>query len=172
MLADLWDRDRIPQKGNSGRGLQIVWEIPAQVHNAGPYLAGDSFRSVETPIGRFGLAICGDVYEERFHEYVRIERPDCIFVPMDWCGEDDEKGLITDNRPPRYLWEWKNQFRKASLESRGNLYAVNAWTPDGDSECGSCGGAFMFRAGRELEAPGIRNDCWRQPSNEQVYVFE
>ena len=143
-----------------------------QVHNGGPFLAGDSFSSVATPVGRISLAICGDVWEKRFHEHCRTERPDWVFVPMDWCGEDDEIGLVTDDRPPRYLRGWKMHFRRGSLQSGANLYAANAWSPDSESGCGSCGGAFMFSRGREVRAPGVRNGRWRQPRSELIYVFE
>jgi len=143
-----------------------------QVHNGGAFLAGDSFSSVATALGRVALAICGDVWEDRFHEHVRIERPDFVFVPMDWCGEDHELGLVTDDRPPRYLKEWKGHFRRASLESDATVYVANTWSQDGPSECGSCGGAFMFCKGREVKAPGLRNGCWRKPPDEQIYVFE
>ena len=143
-----------------------------QVHNAGPYLAGDSFRSVDTPIGLIELAVCGDAWEQSFRRHIRRERPDWIFVPMDWCGEDDERGLITDQRPPRFLTEWRTRFRRASLQSGSTLYAVNAWGPDDERECGACGGAFMFSRGREVKAPGIQSGCWRRARGEQIHVFE
>ena len=141
-----------------------------QMHNAGAYVAGDRFACTDTPLGRITIAICGDMFESRFHEYVDTMRPHYVFVPMDWCGEDEERGLVNDEVPPRFLGEWKDRFREVSIRAGATVYAVNAYTPDSETESGSCGGAFVFSNGDEIIPKDVPQGCWRQPADSPVCV--
>ena len=93
------------------------------------------------------------------------------FTHVHWCGDDDESGCVNDRDPPRFLAEWKKRFREVSIHTGATAYAVNAYGPDGEGKCGSCGGAFVFRNGSEITGKDVPEGCWRQPVDSPVYVI-
>ena len=53
------------------------------------------------------LAISGDVFEEDFIQQQIALKSEHIFVPMDFCGNDDELGKISMHSPPAFLSVWQ-----------------------------------------------------------------
>jgi len=143
-----------------------------QVRNGSPYLAGDSFGAVDTDLGRVSIAICGDVWHEQFLRQTPILAPDYIYVPMDWSAETHERGIVNNHRPPAFLREWKGVLANASSLTGAVVMAVNCYSRDTDSDCGACGGAFVFKKGEEIRAKSACRGHWRQPTSEPLYVFD
>jgi len=144
-----------------------------QVRNGGPYLCGESLVSVRTDFGRVSIAICGDVWDDWCVERLAAMSPDYIFVPMDWCGEDDELLLVNDFAPPRDLVNWKDRLNSLSAKTASRLLAINGHSAAIDSNCGACGGAFAFSKGVELHPePPLPHGCWRQPIDAPISIFD
>ncbi len=135
-----------------------------QIHNGYPYQAGLNFSVADTPIWRVSIGICGDVFEEDFIQKQQALNADFIFVPMDFCGDDNELGKISADAPPAFLKEWKTRFSDITAETHSTLFAVNALTSDTEKNCGACGGAFVYKGGSALFEGKI---C-----SEQVYFVD
>ncbi|MBU2612038.1 MAG: carbon-nitrogen hydrolase family protein [Chloroflexi bacterium] len=121
-----------------------------QVHNAPPYQIGSGFQVVNTTLGRISIAICGDVFESDIAQQLLEGKVDHLFVPMDFCGDNEELGKLSTQSPPAYLKEWEARFAEITLQTGATLWAVNAITPDTSTECGACGGAFVYQAGKSV----------------------
>ncbi len=54
-----------------------------------PYEDGrpEEMRVVETPLGRIGIAICADAFEETLMRRMGVYSPDLLLVPVGWAAE-------------------------------------------------------------------------------------
>jgi predicted amidohydrolase len=56
-----------------------------------PYEDGrpEEMRVVETPLGRIGIAICADAFEETLMRQMGLYSPDLLLVPVGWAAEKE-----------------------------------------------------------------------------------
>lgn len=71
-----------------------------------PFLRGDAFLSADTPFGRFGVLLCGDVFSEQVRQKARGSA-DWLLVPM---------ARSFDNRSPD-AERWEREERQAYLDA-------------------------------------------------------
>jgi predicted amidohydrolase len=57
-----------------------------------PYARGaaDQIRAVDTPLGRIGLLICADTFEDEFVKQAAAQSPDLLLVPYGWAARNAE----------------------------------------------------------------------------------
>jgi predicted amidohydrolase len=102
-----------------------------------PYLSGQAIKTVRTSMGRLGVLICGDLFDEDLHQKVRSQA-DFVLVPMARCFD----GQSPDPR------RWEGEERQVYLDivQKAGVMAllVNGLLEDGD--CASFGGAMVVSA--------------------------
>ena len=142
-----------------------------QVRSGKPYVCGDAFNCVESGLGPVMFAICADIWDDGLLTRVAQCRPRYTLVPADLCGNENERGLITDERPPDDLLELKERYRTISEASGGTVLVANCYEEDGPEYCGAFGGAFAFDKGVEVLPLGLTARRWRQPVEQPIYSF-
>lgn len=117
-----------------------------KVEEKPPFLPGDSFVSADTPLGRLGILLCGDLFNERIRHMARAS-VDWLLVPL---------ARSFDGRSPDAA-RWEREERRVYLEAIQAMsvttFLVNALEV-GEQEA-AFGGAMVVGAdGRLLaEAP-------------------
>jgi len=54
-----------------------------------PYTPGETVRVAETPLGRVGLLICADSFQEKNLERMAALEPDVVLIPYGWAAPED-----------------------------------------------------------------------------------
>jgi predicted amidohydrolase len=113
-----------------------------------PYLSGTAIHTVRTSMGRLGVLVCGDLFDEELHKKLR-SKTDFVLVPMARCFD----GQSPD--PAR----WEGEERQAYLDTvqKAGVMAllVNGLEDAADAPDGGCadfGGAMVVSATGELLA--------------------
>ncbi len=96
------------------------------------FCTGNTVRTARTEFGKVAVIICGDLYNKRILKWVRRERPDYLFVPMEYSpsygppNEEDVEAMaervkllsvrafIVNSHPPGGAWVF---------DGNGNLLA-------------------------------------------------
>ncbi len=54
------------------------------------YTPGDSVRAVDTELGRMGVLICADTFDDKILEKMRAQRPEILLVPYGWAAREEQ----------------------------------------------------------------------------------
>ncbi len=108
-----------------------------------PFLSGDSLTGVETPWGRLGVILCGDLFHDQVRQWAR-NSVDWLLVPM---------ARSFENRSPD-MARWEGEERQAYLQAVREIgvtaFLVNA-LEIGEQEA-AFGGAMVISAEGRLLA--------------------
>jgi predicted amidohydrolase len=55
-----------------------------------PYVRGVDVGTVHTPLGRIGVLICADTFDDAVLSAMADQRPDMVLVPYGWAADPDE----------------------------------------------------------------------------------
>ena len=134
------------------RRMDPQWH--SQIGDSKVYREGTECPAVDTPIGRFSFAICGDLFNDTVAEQVREQHPTYLLMPFARCFDS---GLCDQKR-------WETEERQFYVE-RAQKMAVTTLMVNSKGEKefdgGSFGGAMVVHAnGRithslQLGMPGI-----------------
>ncbi len=70
-----------------------------------PYEDGrpEKMRVAQTPLGRIGIAICADAFEETLMRQMGLYSPDLLLVPVGWAAEKERWPRYGKDEPLRVL---------------------------------------------------------------------
>jgi len=110
-----------------------------QVNDSRLYREGTDCTAVDTPIGRFAFAICGDLFNDTVAEQVREQHPTYLLMPFARCFDS---GLCDQKR-------WEAEERHVYIERVKKMAVTTLMTNSiGDKafDGGSFGGAMVVHA--------------------------
>jgi len=99
------------------------------------YSEGRLFKTCNLEFGKFGFAICGDIFDDRVINHIKKSKIDYLLVPM---SRSFGEGCLDRNE-----WHKKEKYFYAQqIKKIGvNAFLVNAYEPGND---GSFGGALII----------------------------
>ena len=125
-----------------------------QISNSKLYREGTECPAVDTPIGRFSFAICGDLFNDTVAEQVQEQHPSYLLMPF---ARSFDSGLSDQTR-------WETEERQVYVDRVQKLAVTTLMVNsigEKDFDGGSFGGAMVVHAnGRithslQLGMPGI-----------------
>lgn len=105
------------------------------------FCTGNTVKTAKTEFGKFAIIICGDLYNKRILKWVKLKKPDYIFVPMEYSpdygklNEEDveamgkrvkllsTKTFIVNSYPPGGAWVFDEE-GKLLTSSKGDRKSV------------------------------------------------
>jgi predicted amidohydrolase len=119
------------------RRIDPAWHD--QISDSRLYREGTDCTAVDTPIGRFAFAICGDLFNDTVAEQVREQHPTYLLMPFARCFDS---GLCDQKR-------WETEERHVYIERIQKMAVTTLMTNSiGDKvfDGGSFGGAMVVHA--------------------------
>jgi len=92
-----------------------------------------------------GLVSHANIDSDRIVDGAALARSQVLLVPLRLAGSDDELRRIAIHNPPRALPPLIERLAEVARLTKCYVLAVNAVGEDTDTQCGPCGGAFVFR---------------------------
>jgi predicted amidohydrolase len=111
------------------RRMDPQWH--SKIGDSKVYREGTECPAVDTPIGRFSFAICGDLFNDTVAEQVREQHPTYLLMPFARCFDS---GLCDQKR-------WETEERQIYIE-RVQKMAVTTLMANSIGEKGFDGGSF------------------------------
>jgi len=119
------------------RRVSNTW-LPGEI-SSGHYACGASVPAVQTPYGRLGILLCGDLFDPALVQQLSKQGPTLCLHPMARAFDytDDMQQLWDETEMPYYL----DEYRKL----RADVLVCNALSPGSKGEEVYCGGAWFIR---------------------------
>ncbi|HPS69664.1 MAG TPA: carbon-nitrogen hydrolase family protein [Candidatus Cryosericum sp.] len=107
------------------------------------YREGTQCPGVDTPVGRFAFAICGDLFNDTVAEQVRLQHPDYLLMPFSRCFDS---GLYDQQR-------WESEERRMYINRVQDMGVTTFMTNSLGEKAfdgGTFGGAMVVHAGGRI----------------------